>query len=128
MKELPHACRSAAVAVALAVAGSSAFGMTPPAAAHGRCYVSNGAKLPAASGGSVALCAAIERAAESLGKQAFTIRVDVGPRSMLTAYITLKDGRRLSPLRMAVMDSAIGKATLERFGAAVANHVAGATR
>jgi hypothetical protein len=128
VEELSRACRSAALAVALAVAGSNGLGMTPPATPNGRCHVSNGAKLPAASGGSVALCAAIERAAEALGKQVFTVRIDVGPRSRLTAYVTLADGRSLSPLRMAVMDGAIGKATLERFGAAVANHVAGATR
>jgi len=129
VKELSHACRSTAVALALAVAGSGALGMTASAAPSEQCQVTNGAKLPAASGRSGALCAAIQQAAEARGKHGtFTVRVSVGPRSRLTAYVTLADGRRLPPLHMASMDGAIGKSTLERFGAAVADHVAGATR
>ena len=129
MKELSHACRSTAVALALAMAGSGAFGMTGPAAPSERCEVTNGGKLPAASGGSAALCAAIQQAAEARGKHGtFTVRVSVGPRSSLTAFVTLSDGRSLPPLHMAIMDRAIGKTALERFGAAVVDHVAGATR
>lgn len=129
MKELSHACRSTVVALALAMAGSSALGMTPPAAHPGQCQVSNGGKLPAASGGSAALCDAIQQAAEARGKHGtFTVRVSVGPRSSLTAFVTLSDGRSLPPLHMAIMDRAIGKTALERFGAAVVDHVAGATR
>ena len=129
MKELSHACRSTAVALALAMAGSGALGMTVPAASSGPCQVTNGAKLPAASGGSDALCAAIQRAAEARGSDGtFTVRVNVGPRSRLTAYVTLADGRSLPPLHMASMDRAIGKTTLERFGAAIVDHVAGAAR
>jgi hypothetical protein len=129
VKELSHACRSTAVALALAMPSSGALGMTAPAAPSEQCQVTNGAKLPAASGGSAALCAAIQQAAEARGKHGtFTVRVSVGPRSRLTAYVTLADGRSLPPLHLASMDRAIGKATLERFGAAVADHVAGATR
>jgi hypothetical protein len=124
-----HACRSTAVALALAMAGSGAFGMTAPAAPSERCKVTNGGKLPAASGGSDALCDAIQQAAKAQGRhEAFTVRVTVGPRSRLTAHVTLLDGRSLPPLHMASMDRAIGKTTFERFGAAIADHVAAATR
>lgn len=115
--------------LAIALGGSSsACAMTAPAADAFRCEVVNGDKLPAASGGAAALCAAIERAATSSAGQPFTVEVKVGPRSMLGADVTLADGRKLSSLRMAEMDRPISAATFDRFGAAIAAHVAGVKR
>ena len=126
MKGRSHAWHS--TAFALALVASSACGMTAPVPAD-RCIVQNDKRLPVDSGGGAALCAAIEQAAiarELSG--AYTVRIVVGPRSLLTAEVTLSDGRTLPPVTMAEMDRPIGKSTLKRFGEAVANHIAGARR
>lgn len=131
MKERGHACQSIAraLAVALALAASGASGMTAPAGAADRCVVVNDKRLPAGSGGSAALCAAIDRAVIASGlSRSYTVRVVVGPRSLLTAEVTLSDGRILPPVTMAAMDRPIGPSTLERFGGAVANYIAEASR
>ena len=122
MRGWGHGWWSLALALGL---GSGASGMTTPPAAP-RCQLVNAAKLPPASGGARTLCAALDRAvaAKSL-KSPFTVKVSVGERSLLTADVTLADGRNLPALRMAQMDRPISKATLERFGAAIADHVAG---
>ena len=117
------------IAFALAVAASSASGVTAPSVPAQRCVVQNDKRLPAGSGGGAVLCAAIEQAAIARGLgETYTVRVVVGPRSLLTAEVTLLDGRTLPPVSMAKMDRPIGRSTLERFGDAVANHIAGASR
>jgi hypothetical protein len=127
MKGLPHAYRSAALAIALLAACWSAPGMTHPAPPPGSCEVSHGEKLPRASGGGTALCAAIAQAASARGLAAtFAVRVSVGPKSQLSAEITLANGRSLPPLRMAEMDRPIGPSSFARFASAIADHIAGA--
>ena len=129
MKGLPYACRSAALAIALVPAGWSTPGMTHSVPPHASCAVSHGEKLPAASGGATGLCAAIEQATAARGlASAFSIRISVGPKSLLSAAITLADGRSLPPLRMVEMDRPIGPSTFDRFASAVADHIAGARR
>jgi hypothetical protein len=117
---------TARLALAL-VALAPAAGAT--AAAPSRCAVIGGEKLPAASGGSAALCRAIVHAAAARGlKSKFTVSVHVGKRSMLMADVTLANGARLPTLHHAEMDRAIGRDTLDRFGRAVADHVASGGR
>ena len=126
MKDLFNVYCSLALALATS---SSACAMIAPAAAVARCQVLDGEKLPAQSGGAAALCAAIERAvASSASDVAFTVQVTVGSLSMLSADVTLSDGRKLPSLRMAEMDRPISKSTFDRFGAAVASHIDGAHR
>ena len=126
---MPHAAHSLGIAVALAFAATTVSAMTSPAGSAARCEVSNADKLPAASGGGAALCAAIERAVASRGLgRTFLVRVVVGKRSKLTANITLADGRILPSLHMAQMDRPIGRTTLEQFGGAVADQIASAMR
>ncbi len=116
-------------AIALAALASSACAMMAPAAASARCQVLNGEKLLAASGGAAALCQAIERATAARGlEMRFTVQVRVEPRSMFSAEVTLLDGRKLPAVQMAEMDRPITKDTLDRFGFAIADHVAGRTR
>ncbi len=123
MKGLLNACCSLALAL---VPFASAAGMTAPTVAGPRCQVANGEKLPAASGGVHALCAAIERAlAAHKSNKRVAVRVTIGARSLLSADVTLSDGRKLPSLKMAEMDRPITKMTFERFGAAIANHIAG---
>ena len=102
--------------------------MSAPTPQSPRCKVVDGDKLPAASGGSAALCAAIERAvSERAPGTAFTVEVRVLPRSMLAATLTV-DGRRLPEHKFASMDRELDGASFTRFAAAVAEAVAGARR
>ena len=125
MKDAGHA----SFAIALLAVASSACAMTAPAQAGARCHVVEGEKLPAASGGARALCDAIERAAAARGlQQRFTVQVRVKPRAMLSAEVKLPDGRTLPALHMAEMDRPVTRDTLERFGLAIADHIAGGAR
>jgi hypothetical protein len=124
MKDAGHA----SFAIALLALASSACAMTTSAQAGARCHV-EGEKLPAASGGARALCDAIERAAAARGlQQRFTVQVRVKPRAMLSAEVKLPDGRTLPALHMAEMDRPVTRDTLERFGLAIADHIAGGAR
>jgi hypothetical protein len=117
------------LAIALASAVSSACAMSAPPVTGAQCLVVNGEKLPAASGGSDELCRALERALAARGPEPrFTVRVRVEPRSILTADVTLADGRTLPALHMAEMDRPITKDTLDRFGRAIVDHATGGTR
>jgi hypothetical protein len=116
-------------AIVLAAAASSACAMTAPARPADACHVVNGEKLPAASGGAQELCRAVERALASHdAKPRFTVQVRVEPRSVLTADVTLDDGRTLPALHMAEMDRPITKDTLDRFGRAIVDHATGGAR
>jgi hypothetical protein len=102
--------------------------MSPPQSA-GWCQVVNGDKLPSASGGSEELCKALERAVAAKGsKDRFSVRVRVEPRSILSAEVTLADGRTLPALHLAEMDRPITKDTFDRFGRAIVDHAAGGAR
>ena len=101
--------------------------MSAPASPKARCEVVSGDKLLAGLGGSAALCEAFERAAAERGlDKSVTVQVRVEPRSMFAADVTLADGRKLPTLNMAEMDAPLTGATLDRLGAAIANHVAAA--
>ena len=103
--------------------------MNAPTGSAPQCLVVNGEKLPAGSGGSEELCRALERALVARGRQPrFTVRVRVEPRSILTADVTLADGRTLPALHMAEMDRPITKDTLNRFGRAIVDHATGGER
>jgi hypothetical protein len=113
----------------IAAAAASACAMTAPAVPPSPCQVVEGAKLPAASGGAEEVCRALDRAlAARPGAPRFTVRVRVEPRSILTADVTLADGRTLPALHMAEMDRPITKDTLDRFGRAIVDHASGGAR
>lgn len=125
MKEASHAL----FAIVLAAAATSACAMTAPATHAAPCQVVDGAKLPAASGGAQEVCRALERAlAARSSAPRFSVRVRVEPRSVLTADVTLADGRTLPALHMAEMDRPITKDTLDRFGQAIVAHASGSAR
>ena len=109
------------IIVGLAFASGSAGTMNDPGRAPPRCLVIGGEKLPPASGGSEALCAAIEQAvlARAPGV-AFSAEVRVVSSSMLVATLTTAGGRKLSEQRYAVMDRAITKSSFQRFAEAIA--------
>lgn len=98
--------------------------MDTPAAKPQHCQVENGGKLPAASGGAAALCAAIERAVAARAPGAeFSVRVRVLSPSRLTASVTA-NGRVLPEQSFASMDRDVDSGSFERFADAIAGQVA----
>jgi hypothetical protein len=125
MKDALYAC----FILAAGVLGSSACAMTGLVRSHEWCHVIESEKLPARSGGAAALCDAISRAAAARGlSKTFEVQVRVGPRSMLSAEVTLPDGRSLAALNMAEMDREVSRDALNRFAVAIADHVISGTR
>ena len=89
------------------------------------CRIVGGDSLPADSGGSDALCAAIrEAAAEQAPGRRFSVEVTVKGPSMLAATVTTSDGARLPEQKMAVSDRQLTRGSLERFAKALAGEVA----
>lgn len=89
------------------------------------CRIVGGDSLPADSGGSDALCAAIrEAAAEQAPGRPFSVVVTVKGPSMLAATVTTADGTRLPEQKMAVSDRQLTRGSLERFARALAGEVA----
>jgi len=92
------------------------------------CRILRGERLPAASGGPAALCAAIERAlAERGGGAGVTAEVEVLSSSMLAAKLSA-DGRTLPEQRFASMDRDLDGRSFDRFAAALADQLAKARR
>lgn len=109
--------------VAAALFGGNACAVSAPNSPN--CRVVGGERLPAGSGGSAALCAAIEQAisARAPGK-AFSVEVRVLPHSMLAATLSV-DGRILPEQKFASMDRELDGHSFERFAISLAEQVAG---
>jgi len=89
------------------------------------CRVVGGDKLPAATGGPDALCAAIMRAAaaETPAKK-FSVEVRVLGSSLLAATLTTADGTTLPEQKFSISDRSLTKGSLERFAKALVGEVA----
>ena len=89
------------------------------------CRVLGGEKLPASTGGSEALCAAIARAAatDAPGRR-FSVEVRVLGQSSLAATLTIADGTTLPEQNFAISDRSLTKGSLERFAKALVGEVA----
>jgi hypothetical protein len=112
----------------------SALGSTTVAAmsAHsgplGHCHVVGGDKLPAASGGSAALCAELERAAAKMAPGvAYSAEIKVLSKSRLSASLVV-NGRALSDQHFAIMDSELNAGAIQRFAASLGDAIAGGAR
>lgn len=89
------------------------------------CRVTGGEKLPADSGGSDALCAAIVRAAATQVPAArFKVEVQVRGPSALTAILTTEDGKTLPEQTFSISDRGLTKGSLERFANSLVSEVA----
>lgn len=89
------------------------------------CRVLGGEQLPADSGGSAALCAAIAKAAatDAPGRR-FSVEVRVLGQSSLAATLTTADGTSLPEQKFAVSDRSLTRGSLERFAKALVGVVA----
>jgi len=110
--------------VAAAIFGGNACAMSAPNNQSPNCRVVGGEKLPPGSGGSGALCAAIERAISARAPgTVFSVEVRVLPRSMLAAAVIV-DGRTLPEQKFASMDRSLDVHSFERFAHSLAEQVA----
>ena len=92
-----------------------------------KCQVVGGDKLPAATGGPKLICEAIDSAARDLApRKRFAVQVRVQSPSLMSAVVTLTDGRKLPEQNIAVSDSTLNRRSIERFAEAIARQVAGA--
>lgn len=97
--------------------------MSAPASERPQCSVVDGRKLPPASGGGAALCAAIERAVAARAPGvAVSTEVRVLSSSRLSAIVTV-NGRTLPEQSFARMDRDLDGSAFERFAEALAAEV-----
>ena len=93
-----------------------------------RCHVVGGEKLPAASGGSKAICSEIERAIAALAPKArYSAEVTVLTKSRLAATLVV-NGRTLPEQKFAIMDSDLNAGAIQRFACSLAAEVAEAAK
>lgn len=101
--------------------------MSAPEGEHGRCHVIDGGKLPPESGGAAAICSAVEHAiAARTPDVAYAAKIRVLSKSGLAATLVSR-GRTLPDLHFSVSDRNLNPASIERFAAGVAEHLAKAT-
>lgn len=109
---------------AISIAGS-ACAMTSSSDPMVECRVVGGENLPAASGGSAAFCAALQRAAAAqVPGTRFSVALQVKGPSLLTATLTTADGRTLPEQTFSISDRVLTKGSLEHFADSLAAEVA----
>jgi hypothetical protein len=116
--------RGSILLVAALLFSGNACAMNAPDNHSTHCRVVGGEKLPRGSGGTVALCSAIEQAVSGRAPgKAVTVEVRVLPNSMLAATLTV-NGRALPEQKFASMDRDLDSHSFERFANALAEQVA----
>jgi hypothetical protein len=114
-----------ALPLAVTMSPGSACAMTSPTSQKIDCRVVNGNKLPASSGGSEALCAAIAQAAATEApNRRFSVEVRVLGRSSLAATVTTANGKTLPVQKFAVSDRELSKSSFEWFARSLAGEAA----
>ena len=92
-----------------------------------RCTVSGAEKLLDGIGGADAICSAIHEADRRRAAGVdYAVEVRVEAASMLSARITLNDGRTLPEQKLVVSDRSLNAGSIERFAASIAEAAAGA--
>jgi hypothetical protein len=118
-----------ALALAAGIMPASAIAMSAPTQEHEHhCRVIGGEKLPAASGGAKAICAAIEQAVAARAPNVrFSAEVKVLRPSMLATTVVV-NGRSLPEQKFAVMDRDLNGGSIRRFANSIATTVAKAAK
>lgn len=112
----------APLALLLAAAAIPAPGH--PLRAAGRCSVVEGDKLPPETGGTDALCAAVQRAIATVAPNArYTVEIRVLSPSRLAAVLAV-NGQTLPQQNFAITDSTLNRGAIERFASSLAAEVA----
>jgi hypothetical protein len=88
------------------------------------CQVAGEMKLPAKTGGSSAICDAVEQAiAARAPKLHYSAKVQVLSKSALKATVT-SNGRTVAQQELSVMDRDLNATSIERFAKALAEQIA----
>ena len=118
-----------ALGLAAGVMPASAIPMSAPTQEHEHhCRVIGGEKLPAASGGAKAICAAIEEAVAARAPNVrFSAKVKVLRPSRLSTTVVV-NGRSLPEQKFAVMDRDLNEGSIKRFAKAIAAAVVEAAK
>jgi hypothetical protein len=90
----------------------------------GRCRVINSEQLPAETGGEKALCAAIAQALPPGVANGVAIDVSVISPYLLSAIVTMEDGRTLPAVKVGSSDRPLGSRAVKMLADSIAGQVA----
>lgn len=111
--------------LAAGVVPAGALAMSAPIT---HCRVLGGEKLPAATGGAKAVCAAVEKAVAARAPNIrYSAEVKVQSPSRLAATLVV-NGRALPEQKFGVMDRELGEGSIKRFANSIAAEVAKAAK
>jgi hypothetical protein len=100
----------------------------PQGKASGPCHVVGAEKLPPESGGSAAICSAIEQAVSvRTAKTNYSAEVRVLSKSSLAVNVEV-GGRKLEEQHFAVMDRNLNPGSIKRFAESLAEMIARAAK
>ena len=103
--------------------------MNAPGGGPGSCEVVNAEKLPGDFGDSDAICAAIRQAAAERGLPIdFSVRVEVQSAYLVSAAVTLADGRAIPAVKTASSDRPLSEHSFRMLGEAIATQISKAPR
>ena len=118
-----------AAAIALIPASAGACAMNAPGGSPGSCEVVNAEKLSGDFGDPDAICAAIRQAAAERGLPIdFSVRVEVQSAYLVSAAVTLADGRAIPAVKTASSDRPLSEHSFRMLGEAIATQISKAPR
>jgi hypothetical protein len=120
---LGNRTRAAICAMAIALASEGACGMSTPTGKLSHCHVIAGDKLPAETGGEEAICIAIAQALQS-GAANAAVEVSVISPYLLSATVTLADGRKLPAIKVGSADRPLGTRAVRMLADSIAAQTA----
>lgn len=89
------------------------------------CQVSGAQKLPAEAGGADALCAAVGQALAKVSSKPKTVELSVQSLYLISATVTMADGRRLPAVKVGSADRPLGPRAIRMLADGIAAQVAG---
>lgn len=89
------------------------------------CQVSGARKLPADLGGADALCAAVGKAISAVSPKPGAIEVSVLSPYLISARVTLADGRHLPTIKVGSSDRPLGRRAIQMLADSIAAQIAG---
>lgn len=111
-------------AMAIAWASGDACGMSDSTGKLNHCRVIDGEKLPRELGGEQALCAAIAQALQPDVANGAAIEVSVISPYLLSATVTLADGRRLPAIKVGSSDRTLSRRAVQMLADSIAAQAA----
>jgi hypothetical protein len=114
---------AAMLSIMAALFGESACAMNSPVPAS-RCQVVGASQLPADIGGPDARCSAIEQALQAAAPKPAGVEVNVISPYLLSATVSLADGRRLPASKVGRSEHQLGARAVQMLADSIAAQVA----